>query len=114
MGFYLEVYNLGSVDGATEAELVTSLEQLDSDGNVESAFSLSGQAQTLKHPGVNQWNLVRSFSLGGMRPGAYRLLVEVRDKTDDELVQRALDFRIVDTEELVGLYNWRNLERPER
>ena len=112
LAFYVEVYNLGLVKGYTDAELLTSVEKLKEDGTLDYAFSLSGQAQTLKHEAVNQWNIVRSFGLGGLASGHYRLIVDVRDDTDNDLVQRNVDFRIVDWDDLINLYGWRSIGRP--
>jgi hypothetical protein len=76
------------------------------------SVGLSGQAQTLTRPGVNQWNIARSFNLGGLGPGTYRLVVGVRDRNADEFIQRSLNFRVVQPRILVDLYNWAGLPPP--
>jgi len=112
LAFYLEVYNLRTEEGLTEAELMTSLERVREDGGLDYSVSLRGQANVLRRPQVSQWNIARTFGLGGLPVGRYRLTVAVVDRTDGRRVARSVPFRVVSEDDLVDLYGWKTIEPP--
>lgn len=112
LALYLEVYNLEQRRGAPEAEMSTSLETLDEDGEVEYRVTLRGAAQSMSKPGVTQWNVARSLGFGEIMPGRYRVVVVVEDHVAGREVARSLEFRVVEPAELVELYRWAQLPAP--
>jgi hypothetical protein len=112
--FYLEVYNIDTRAGVTEAELLTSLERLRTDGTTEYSVSIRGQGQTLTKRGVTQWNIIRSIGLANLGPGRYRLRAVVHDHQAGRRVERSVEFRVIDPTDLIRLYRWDQLEAPGR
>lgn len=112
LAFYLEVYNLNIREDVTDAELLTSLERLTPDGKSEYTISFRGQGQTLIKYGVRQWNIIRSIGLSNLEPGSYRFRVTVYDRRSNQKIERTTEFRVVDSNELIRLYRWEELDAP--
>jgi len=112
--FYLEVYQLGSRDGRTLAELVMALERLNPQGELEYAIEISGPDQVLQERGVREWHILRSIALGNLEPGPYRVRATVTDHNADARDERVAEFEVVDPESLVAFYGWQELELPGR
>lgn len=113
IAYYFEVYNL-DIAGRDRPgiEFSNSLERIDEDGEVEYRVGVRGAASRLERPKVTQWNIARSLGFGDLAPGVYRLVVEVGAAGKETVLRRAAYFRVVEPEDLVALYRWRELPRP--
>jgi len=113
IAYYFEVYNLDiSGRDSPGVEFSNALERIDEDGEVEYRVGVRGAASRLERPRVTQWNIARSLGFGDLAPGVYRLVVEVGTGGRETVLRRAAYFRVVEPEDLVALYRWRELPRP--
>ncbi len=110
--FYLEAYGLARRNGRAMAELVLTIERLTELGEREYAIEISGRDQVLQREQVNEWHIARSLGLSTLRPGPHRLRAAVTDHQTGKTLSAAVEFRVVEPEDLVDFYGWRDLELP--
>jgi len=112
LAFYLEIYNLDHRDGIATVDMKTTLEKLNPDGTVEYAVTSAGTTSTLTKYGIDQWNVGRTLGLGGLAQGEYNLVIEVWDRQARQRLERSALFSVVSPEEMIELYNWKQLDPP--
>jgi hypothetical protein len=112
LAFYLEVYNLDHRDGIATIDMKTTLEKLHPDGTVEYAVTSAGSTSSLTKYGIDQWNIGRTLGLGGLALGEYNLVIEIWDRQARKRLERTSLFNVVTPEEMIELYNWKQLDPP--
>ena len=114
LAYYLELYNLAQRQGVATVDIEVSLQKLDPEGEIEYEVILGESKDSLIKFGVRQWNIARSFGLGALEPGTYRLAIEAFDRVGRRKVQRQADFEVVLPDELMVYYRWARLPAPPR
>lgn len=113
LAYYLELYALAQREGVVNVDLEVSLQKLDVDGEVEYEVVLGESRDRLIKFGVRQWNVARSFGLGTLAPGRYRLALAAFDRVGRRRVNREADFEVLPAAEMIAYYRWPSLPAPD-